>query len=60
MKTPDSFRRFNQTVLLGLLSSVLLPVGLAAGAQPGSLDLSFDPGSTGAADSHRLYRVRAQ
>ena len=45
MKTPDSFCRFNRTVFLAMLSAVALSMVLSLRAQPGSLDLSFDPGS---------------
>jgi len=44
MKMPESFRRFNQAVLLGVLSAVSLSPRISAGAQPGSLDTSLNPG----------------
>ena len=45
MKMPESYRRFSQTVLLAVLSAVSLSPRISAGAQPGSLDTSFNPGA---------------
>ena len=45
MKMPESYRRFSQTVLLAVISAVSVSPRIAAGAQPGSLDTSFNPGA---------------
>jgi len=44
MNMPVSLRRFNQAVLLAVLTAASLAPRNSAGAQPGSLDPSFNPG----------------
>ena len=45
MKMPESYRGLSQTVLLAVLTALSLSPRNLAGAQPGSLDASFDPGN---------------